>query len=169
MAFTFSADEIFQMAEQIERNGSKFYRHAADRARDGGLRQRLLKLAEWELKHEQRFRALHAELTPKDREPTTYDPEGQAGLFLQAMADGHVFNVNEDPTQVLSGQETMPALLKIALGLEKDSIVFYLGMKKMIVPPAGREAEDRMDGIIHEEMTHIGMLNTELRGLGKPA
>ena len=28
---TFNPDEIFEMAEQIERNGAKFYRKAAER------------------------------------------------------------------------------------------------------------------------------------------
>lgn len=166
MGFTFSADEIFGMAEQIERNGSKFYRYAADRAKDAALRERLIGLSEWELKHEKRFHGMRAELTAAEREPTVYDPESEGAMYVQALADGHVFNVNEDPTKVLSGQETMPTLLKIALGLEKDSIVFYLGMKKMIGPQAGK---DTIDGIIHEEMTHIGMLNRELRGLDKPA
>lgn len=30
MSFNFNADEIFEMAEEIERNGAKFYRKAAE-------------------------------------------------------------------------------------------------------------------------------------------
>ena len=34
--FDFSADEIFEMAQQIERNGAQFYRKAASGAKTEG-------------------------------------------------------------------------------------------------------------------------------------
>ena len=166
MAFTFNADEVFEMAEQIERNGAAFYRHAGERAGDGGLRERLLKLSDWELKHEQRFHSLRLKLSPQSRDHTAYDPEAEAPLFLRAMADAHVFNVRQlaDPTKALTGQESMPTLLRIALGFEKDSIVFYLGLKEYVPQPQGKA---EIDGIIREEMTHVSILSGELRELGE--
>ena len=34
MGITFNANEVFEMAEEIERNGAKFYRQAAEKASD---------------------------------------------------------------------------------------------------------------------------------------
>ena len=34
MSYDFNADEIFEIAEQIERNGAKFYRTAAESVAD---------------------------------------------------------------------------------------------------------------------------------------
>ncbi|MEE9120739.1 MAG: hypothetical protein V3U56_05580 [Syntrophobacteria bacterium] len=50
----------------------------------------------------------------------------------------------------------------MAIGQEKDSIVFYTGLKGMISQTAGRE---RIEEIIKEEMGHIGFLNREIAAL----
>ena len=74
---TFNADEIFEMAGQIERNGARFYRKAAERA-DGECREMLLRLAAKEEDHERTFAAMRAELGPQ--QPTTFDPDNEAPL-----------------------------------------------------------------------------------------
>jgi rubrerythrin len=45
MAFDFSADEIFQIAEQIEVNGENFYRQMADTISDTEIRKLFLEFA----------------------------------------------------------------------------------------------------------------------------
>ena len=51
MAMAFNADEIFEMAEEVERNGSKFYREAAARAADLQIKNMFLGLAAMEDGH----------------------------------------------------------------------------------------------------------------------
>ena len=51
MSITFNADEIFEMAEQIERNGAKFYREAAENASDADVKEMLLSMAAMEDGH----------------------------------------------------------------------------------------------------------------------
>ena len=159
MSATFHVDEILEMAEEIERNGAKFYRKAADGAAGESSRDVLLNLAAMEDDHEKTFAAMRHELSAKEQAATTFDPDGQAALYLQAMADGHVFDVKTDPSEVLTGSETAAEILKTAIGLEKDSIVFYLGMQDLVGKTLGRE---RMDDIIKEEMSHITLLSGEL-------
>jgi rubrerythrin len=91
------------------------------------------------------------------------DPYGEAILYVRGMADGHVFDVRKDPSERLTGKETMEDILRTAIGLEKDSIVFYLGIKE-IVPE--RLSKQRIDDIIKEEMGHIAILSQEMAGLG---
>ena len=50
-------------------------------------------------------------------------------------------------------------ILKSAIEAEKDSIVFYLGMKEAVPESLG---QDRINRIIKEEMGHIRMLSKEL-------
>ncbi len=162
MSIYFNADEIFQMAEQIERNGSFFYRRAASLAARSTTAQFFLKLAAMEDEHEKSFVRMRAELSEQERTAPVSDPEGEASLYLRAWADGHVFDVRSNPAERLKGKEKQEEILQMAIGLEKDSIVFYLGMKEAIPQRLGRS---KVDGIIKEEMRHIATLSRELETL----
>ena len=162
MNLPFNADEILEMAEQIERNGARFYRRAAEGAEDPRNRQLLLDLAAAENEHEKVFTSMRADLAAKRREVTAFDPDGQAALYLRAMADGHVFDVRADPVELLTGKETVADILGMAMSMEKDSIVFYLGMKEMVPETLGK---NRIDDIIKEEMGHLASLGNELAAL----
>jgi rubrerythrin len=162
MSIPFNPSEILEMAEQIERNGARFYRRAAETTVDPRNRELLLHLAVMEDEHEKTFASLRASLTDSERETTVFDPEGQAALYLRALADGHVFNVKADPAELFNGKETMETILQTAMGMEKDSIVFYLGMKELVPERLGK---DRIDAIIKEEMGHLTSLGGELAAL----
>jgi len=58
----------------------------------------------------------------------------------------------------------MEEILKEAILAEKDSIVFYLGMKEMVPENLG---ETKIDAIIKEEMAHIKLLSGKLVALIK--
>ncbi|HRS71257.1 MAG TPA: ferritin family protein, partial [Anaerohalosphaeraceae bacterium] len=64
MAITFNADEIFEMAEEIERNGAAFYREAAAKASREDIKKMLLDLAAMEEGHEQTFAQMRKKLSP---------------------------------------------------------------------------------------------------------
>jgi len=159
MSITFNADEIFEMAEQIERNGAKFYRKAAKGAAGASSKDTLLGLADMEVEHERTFAAMRVELSTLERASASFDPEGQAALYLRAIADGHVFNPKADPSAKLTGKETPAQVFRTAIGLEKDSIVFYLGIQDLVGKTLGR---DKIANIIQEEMSHVTLLSGEL-------
>jgi rubrerythrin len=155
----FNADEIFEIAEQIESNGAGFYRRAAQALADAQVRQKLLDLAAMEEEHQQTFAAMRAELSEEERRPSAPDPWGEVTWYLQGIADGSVFDVKADPAKRLTGKETREDIIRTAIGLEKDSIVLYLGMKDMVPERLGK---GRIDDIIREEMGHIAVLSEEL-------
>lgn len=159
MAGQFNAEEIFEMAEQIERNGAKYYNKAADGFEDEKTRKMLHDLAAQEVEHERTFKKLREELGSKQKVSTTFDPNGESALYLRAFADGHVFDTRVDPSAKLTGSETLADILEQAIGMEKDSIVFYLGMKEITPEKFGR---DHIEGIIKEEMRHVSMLSKQL-------
>jgi rubrerythrin len=158
----FNADEIFQMAQQIERNGVHFYRLAAQRAQEAGRARLFLKLAAMEEGHEKVFARMRAELTEAERRQKVFTPEDQGSSYLRAWADIHVFDLRSNPAEKLGGKETVEDILRVAIGLEKDSIVFYTGMKEAVPERLGR---NRIDEIIREEMHHVENLSRELATL----
>ena len=162
MSITFNAFEIFEMAEQIERNGAKFYRKAAKNISDKNMCQMLLDLADMEIEHEKTFADMRKQLSDEAHKLRVFDPENEIALYLQAMANGHVFDPNKDMSQQLKGNETAEGILKLAIDAEKDSIVFYLGLKGFVSVKAGK---DRVEAIIKEEMGHIVLLNRRLSAM----
>ena len=153
MMYDFNADDMFEIAEQMERNGAKFYRDAARAVADDQGRALLNQLAEMEDDHEKIFSRMRTELSAKEKNPTVFDPDNEAAMYLRALADTRVFYHKEIDTS------SMEAILKDAITAEKDSIVFYLGMREAVPGELGRE---RLDAIIKEEMGHIRLLSKEL-------
>lgn len=156
MSYDFSADEIFEMAEQLERNGAAFYRNAAEAISDDAAKELLNRLAAMEDDHEKTFADMRRELTAAEKGATVFDPEGDAVAYLKALADTRVFFEKEIDTG------SMKEILKSAIEAEKDSIVFYLGMKEAVPEKMGK---NRLDAIIKEEMGHIRLLSKELTAL----
>ena len=113
MGITFNADEIFEMAEQIERNGAKFYRKAAESMSDESVASLFIEFASMEVEHEKTFANMRAELVGKENESMAFDPDHQAALYLRAVANGHVFDIKTDPASNLTGSESAHDILVI--------------------------------------------------------
>ena len=139
MSITFSADEIFEMAIEIERNGAKFYRKAAENASDSETKEFLLEMANMEDAHEATFEEMRQNLSDAEKEETAFDPDGEAALYLQAMADAHGTEGKKSLDDELTGNESMAEVLTIACDAEKNSIVFYTGLRTLVSAKAGRD------------------------------
>jgi len=154
MSYDFNADEIFEMAEQIERNGASFYRKSAELIADPAAKKLLLDIAAMEDEHEKTFADLRAGLSEKEKVTTVFDPEGEISLYLRALADTRVFFEKK-----IDNTSSIKDIFKEAILAEKDSIVFYMGMKDMVPENLGKA---KIDAIIKEEMTHIKLLGKAL-------
>ena len=154
MPAKFNADEILEMAAQIETKGAKFYRKAAKYNVAG--RELLLQIAAQEDLHYKTFEDMRKALTPNEK--GGYDPYGETDLYVKAMVDGFAFEINKDPAKALTGKEKLRDILKIAIQMEKDSIVFYLGLRQMVPPAMGKQ---KLDAVVKEEMTHIAWLSNK--------
>jgi rubrerythrin len=156
MLYDFNADDIFEIALQLERNGARFYRTAAAAVKEFTARDLLLHLAGMEEEHEKIFAQMRSQLKESEKTATVFDPQGEAAGYLKALADTRVFFEKKINTASLE------EILKDAITAEKDSIVFYLGMREAVPEKAGR---DRLDEVIKEEMGHIRQLSKELVSL----
>lgn len=153
MIYDFNADDIFEIAEELEHNGAQFYRTAAEAVKDSGARDLLLHLSVMEDDHEKTFARMRSQLKASETTATVFDPQGEAAGYLKALADTRVFFEKKIDTSSLEG------ILKDAITAEKDSIVFYLGMLELVPEKLGRS---RLNDVIKQEMGHLRQLSKEL-------
>lgn len=153
MANEFNANDIFNIAIQIEQNGAKFYRKAANLVDEDAHKQFLLGLADMEDSHEEIFANMQKELGDAETAATAFDPNDENTLYLKALADTRVFFEKDQP------ESSMKGILTSAIAAEKDSISFYLGMKELVSEKMGKS---KVEDIIKEEMSHIKLLAGKL-------
>ena len=145
--------EVLQAAVSIERNGAAFYREAADYMMEEPARHMMLRLAAMEDAHAKIFSCIQA--------PAGGDPKAdeRAVSLLRSLADEGIFGAAEVSPMRLAQEGDVRGILRKALGLEKDSVVFYVALKDMLPDPAAKEA---IDSVIREELGHITLLAGEL-------
>ena len=156
MAYEFNADEVFEVAIRIEENGGRFYRKAAELQPDQQNKAILEKLASMEDHHKRTFENMKTHISEIEKTAMVFDPMGESVQYLAAMADSHGGEGSPRVADSLTGEETMKEIIDIAIGLEKESILFYLGLKDMVPPKYG---QDKVDQIIREERKHVIQLN----------
>jgi rubrerythrin len=155
MSFHFNADEIFQMGVQIEANGQKFYETVAKSTTDSTAQKVFLDLASWESEHIELFKKLKQRLPASAKQEDLFDPNQELHLYLKAAADSHVFIRNKEIPQLAAKCKTPTQALDLALAFEKDSVVFYTTMKKLVPEHLGKR---EIDTLIDEEISHIFIL-----------
>ncbi len=162
MVITFTADEIFEMAEEIERNGAVFYREVATTFSDDETKQLLSDMAAVEEEHLKIFQQMRIRLGAEE-DMAIIDSDRRSSMYLQTMVDARGWEGRLSPTQELSGNETARDIIEIALNSEKESVVFYFGLKALVSTSAGKE---KVEEIIIEELEHISALLKKLKSLG---
>jgi len=159
----FNIDEIFTIAVDIEKNGEKFYRRAAELTTDQDSKKLLADLADWENGHVKIFSDLHARLRDASEKDLTWDPYGEVELYLQAVANRQVFNVEQDYAKFAENHSSIKEILEFALAREKESVVFYTSLD-MVLP--ANLSGGKVNGIIKEEIGHIRLITEKLAQLG---
>jgi len=153
MGYAFSVDEVFAMAEELEKDGARFYRKMSRETEDAQLKELFGELADMEVEHVKTFKAMRDELSDGDRSQNVFDPNDEASKYLQGFASAHVSFDNE------VAKDSPVNVLKSVIEAEKDTIVFYLSIKYALPAKLGR---DRLDKIIEEELDHVRLLTREL-------
>ncbi|MHC4247773.1 MAG: ferritin-like domain-containing protein [Planctomycetota bacterium] len=162
MPIVFNADEVVGMAVEIERNGQRFYARGAQIVSEPAVKKLMTDLVDWEKAHERLFLGLREGLTDDERVSTAFDPEGEMELYNKAMAGGHVFTQKTDASELISDDDSAADILTTALGMERDSILFYIAMKGAVPKRLG---PDKVEALIREEMSHVIYLQKQLEAL----
>jgi rubrerythrin len=162
MGIPLSSDEALEIAQRMEQNGALFYRKAAELKALEKEKEILLKLAAMEDDHEKLFRVMQDELSDEERSKKALDPFGEMQMYLQAMADTSGGEGSLKAIELLTEEESLSSILLKAIELEKESVLYYLGLKDMV---HSEKAKMKIDEIIREERSHIVTLKKELDSL----
>ena len=160
MTDKYSLSEVLRMAEGIERNGEKFYRQAAQMTKDAQAKAVMLDLAAQERGHERVFADLRAELCQVS-DAQWWDPDGEAAAYVRGIADLHVFSMTPDVTELLASVQSPRSVLQLAIGFEKDTIVFFTALRESVTP----ENRAKVSLLIQEEIKHVHLLSQAINDL----
>jgi rubrerythrin len=154
MSILFSGNEIVDIAVRIEENGHAFYNAAAERSNDQNLAAILRKLADDETEHKNTFKALY-----KSDENYILSPAytEEVDSYIKAMTNSQVFAPGKSSADIAKGAKDIFEVLSLAMGAEKDSILYYSEIKDWVQ----EKDKDIINNVIEEEKKHLKEL-TEL-------
>lgn len=145
----YSLREVVEMAIQTERLGTEFYTGMAAKFKDHeGLNTLFKTLAAMEVKHERTFTKMLDTVT--EAEAAAWE---EAQPYMRAMVESEFFLGKGKALPNLDHVTTVREAADFALGFEKESTLFFMGLKGAVKDKA------LVEDIINEEMSHIAWIN----------
>ncbi|MFH1201599.1 MAG: ferritin family protein [Candidatus Omnitrophota bacterium] len=151
MANIFSGSEIVELGIQIEKNGRDFYNTIAGQTRDPRIKKVFVFLKGEEEKHIIVFQEM-LESVGRYEPPESYPGEYLA--YMSALAVEYVFTQENKGNEIAQKIKGDKEAVDIGIKFEKDSVVFYEGMKK-VVPISDHKA---IDNLVAQEQSHLKQL-----------
>lgn len=156
MSNIFAGSEIIELGVEIEKNGRDFYEAVFAISKDETAKKLFKYLAGEEEKHIVIFEKI---LVATEKYEPVESYTGEYSSYMKALAAECVFtkknNGKENAKKIKSDKEAV----ELGIGFEKDSIIFYEGMKK-VVPEYDHKI---INSLIVQEQSHLRQL-TELKG-----
>jgi rubrerythrin len=147
-----SASEMVGLGVQIEKNGRDFYDTLAKQSKNQKAVQIFKYLSSQEDLHIAVFKKILDTLQ-------AYDPvesyAGEHSAYMNALASEHVFTQAGKGIEIARMVVTDKEAIDLGIGFEKDSIIFYEGMKKM-VPEYDQKI---LQELIQQEQGHLIQLS----------
>ena len=153
MSITYSGEELLEIAIQIERNGYAFYSQVAQRIGDVSAKKLIMWLAEEEKSHIGRFEEILSRFSQGEMDMQPEELE-EYTLYLKALADSRVFSTEIEAKEAALKIKTEKDAIDLAIGFEKDSLLFLSWMKELIRGPDIAVVE----ALQREEMQHLKKL-----------
>ena len=155
MANVFAGSEIVEMGIQIEKNGKDFYNALVNQSKNDKAKELYRFLAGEEQKHIIAFQSI------LDKLDVSSQAESYPGEYIQYVKDlssKYVFTQKDKGEAIAKQVKSDKDAIDLGIGFEKDSIIFYEGIKKAI-PQAHCKV---VDELILQETSHLNKL-TELK------
>ncbi|MDD4802331.1 MAG: ferritin family protein [Syntrophomonas sp.] len=154
----FSAEEIIEIALQMEESGKLFYEKALPLAKGDKLKEMLIYLAQEEEKHYHAFRELGSQLKYQFRPNESFAGEYEA--YVKSLVDSHIFKLSEVEDLVKEIKNDRD-ILHFAISFEKDSIIIFQEFKNA----SNKEGAEILEKLINEERGHIRKINELFRSM----
>ena len=155
MEAKFDVHGVLQIAENVQRKGSRFYLLAAERFVDLQCSDLCRQLASWRTAEEGIVGRRKGQITQQADTLRTAGKRDYISTHPFVMAGLEAFANSAGKWARLTGRESADEILKTAIMRAEDAIAFYRGLKDFVHDPAGVEA---LDIIIDEEKIHINAL-----------
>ena len=149
MELKYAGGEILKMAIEIEKNGKAFYDEVIQAVKDEKAKIVFQFLSDEEVKHEQTFRTMLQEIESEPAK-TPFD-DIEITRYFQSLIGQKVFPSAHEGKYMKSEIGDPLVATRIALSLEKDSILFYHEM----IPVTQQKDHAVIERIIEEEREHI--------------
>lgn len=154
----FTGREVLEMAVKIEENGIHFYTDAGKASKNRKIKDLFKTLAEEETKHAKVFADLK-KYASEDTVAEGFDPYiAEASLYLKALADSEVFTRADEGSRLAKKIKGEKDVVQFAIDMEKDSILFYYELDRMI----RQKDKEVISRLIDQEKEHLKKLSTLL-------
>jgi rubrerythrin len=155
----FQANDVVEMALELEKSGEAFYRRVAAKAQTPETQALFVSLADAEVEHYAAFKKLSE--TVWDQPLMLPDEWGQYLAYLQATIQS-VFFEGEDKALALAEEVSdEKEALRMAMGFEKETLLFFYDLRDMV--SEGDKAV--LMRIVSEEKAHLRLLADTLKSL----
>lgn len=152
MVNIFAGSEIVELGIQIEKNGKDFYSTLVKQSKNQRAKETFKYLAGEEEKHIAVFRKI-LDSVHKYEPPESYP--GEYFAYMNALASEYVFTQEHKGDETAKRTKSDKEAINLGIGFEKDSILFYEGMKK-VVPPYDHKI---VHELIIQEQDHLRQLS----------
>jgi len=148
----FQAAQALEMAMGMEVNGEAFYKAVSEKTDDEELKGLFQELASQERAHRKVFERMAQGVEPAPEIPVQATQEYEA--YVEVALDQAVFRGEDKALRLAERAEDRETALRAAMGLEKDTMLFYYDLREM-VDESDREV---ITDIIREERQHLARL-----------
>lgn len=148
----FAGSEIVELGIQIEKNGRDFYNALVEQLKNQKAKETFKYLAGEEEKHIAVFQNI-LDSVHKYEPPESYP--GEYFAYMNALARDYVFTQKDKGREIAKNVKGDKEAISLGIGFEKDSIIFYVGMKK-VVPEYDHKIVDKL---ITQEQDHLRQMS----------
>jgi rubrerythrin len=147
MSYLLDVKEILEIAVYIEERGYEFYIGAIKKFHDPRITRLFQYLADEEFKHEKVFKKLMGH----GGEVKKGEPDAEYQAYMREFCRTHSLGDREAISKKLARLSSLEEILDLAMGFEKDSIVFFSELKEAYA----KGHTGPVDKVIREEMGHL--------------
>jgi len=151
MGNIFAGSEVIEIGIQIEKNGRDFYNTLAANSKNQDAIRIFKFLSQEEEKHIKVFEGILSKT--EKYEPAGLDAD-EYYAYMNALASEYIFTQKDKGSLIAKTVKNDNEAVDMGIGFEKDSIVFYEGIKRT-VPDYGRKI---IDELIAQEQKHMILL-----------
>ncbi len=162
----FNAEELMEMAIQIEKNGKEYFTAMAERSQNPAVKEIFMFLCNEEQSHLEHFIRIRDRLASEKAEEFEIADEYNSPemfAYLNAMSDGKVFPNLVSHCELAAEIKSDEQAVYHAISFEKDTVLFFTEILGLI----GRDDENYalIEELIRQEKIHIARLYTLLGNL----